>query len=137
MDFFHHKMLISTLFCCLGIPFNLYKFFFYLITIKVIKCYITICKTSNLHIANIIYISCIIKYSWYIRANIAVAITDTKYHWTVFSCYIYFIWIFLEHNCKCVRTTNPDHSMINGIYWSMLILLIIIINKLNSNFCIS
>ena len=137
MDFFHHKMLISTFFCCLGIPFNLYKFFFYLITIKVIKCYITICKTSNLHIANIIYISCIIKYSWYIRANIAVAITDTKYHWTVFSCYIYFIWIFLEHNCKCVRTTDTNHSVVNGIYWSMLILLIIIINKLNSNFCIS
>ena len=129
-------MLISTLFCCLSIPFNLYKLFFYLITIKVIKCYITICKTSNLHIANIIYISCIIKYSRYIRANIAVAITDTKYHWAVFSCYIYFIRIFLEHNRKCVRTTDTNHSMVNSIYRCMLIFLIIIIYKLNSHFCI-
>ena len=129
-------MFKATLFSCLCIPLDFNKFFLNLITIKIIKYCFTITQLSNLHIANIIYISCIIKYSWYIRANITVAITDTKYHWAVFSCYIYFIRIFLEHNRKCVRTTDTYHSMVNGIYRCMLIFLIIIIYKLNSHFCI-
>ena len=136
MNLLHHEMLIATLFGSFCIPFDRNQIFLDLIAIQIVKCCLTISQTTKFHIPNVINISCIFQNSRNIRCDIAISISNTNNHRTVFSCNIDFIWILFKHHCKCIRTTNTNHRMINRIYRCMFIFLVIVIHKLHGNFCI-
>ena len=127
MDFLHHEVLISTLFCCLSIPVNSCKFFLDFITIKIIECSLATFKACHLQVPDIIYISCIFKDSRYIRCNICLIPIDTNNHRAVLTRNPDFTWILFKHYCKCIRTTYTNHSLSKRINWSNIVFLVIII----------
>ena len=43
---------------------------------------------------------------------------------------------YQEHDSKCIRSTDTDHRMIDRIYRSSLIFLIVVVNQFHGYFCI-
>ena len=136
MDLFHHEMLESSFFCCFCIPVDHFHLLLDFFPIKVVESNLTLTYTGHLHIADIINISGIFQDSRNIRSNISFSILHTKDHRAVLSCDINFFRIITEHDRKCIRSTDTDHRMIDRIYRSSLIFLIVVVNQFHGYFCI-
>ena len=130
-------MLISAFFCRLCIPVDGFHFFLNFFTVKIIESYFPFGQLCKLQIADIVDISGIFQYSRNVRCKIAFAACYTDNHRTVFSGSIDLTGIFLEHDSKCIRTTDSYKSVVQSIYGSSEVLLVVIIDQLNSYFCIS
>ena len=59
MDLLHHKMLKARFLRSFRIPLDLHQIFLNLIAVQVVECYISLLQTAELHISDIINISCI------------------------------------------------------------------------------
>ena len=130
-------MLIATFFCCLCVPVDGFHFLLNLFTVKVVESHFSLGQLCKLQIADIVDISCILQYSRNVRCKIAFAACYTNNHRTVFSGSVDLTGIVLEHNCKCIRATDSYKSVVQSIYRCSEVLLVIIVDQLNSHFCIS
>ena len=136
MDLFHHEMLVTALFRCFRIPLNMFFLFLDFFPVQIVKGDLAFADTGHLQISDIIHVSCVFQDSRNIGCDIGSAVLHTQDHRAVFAGYINFTWISLERDRKGIRATDTYHRMIDGIHRRSLILLVIIINQLNSYLCI-
>ena len=111
VDFFHHKVLISSLFSSFCIPINLLWFFFNFFAIQIVKGDLSPFHMSHLQISNIINISCIFQNRRNIGSNIRLPVSHTQNHRAVFSCYKNLSRIITEHHGECIGTSDAYHRM--------------------------
>ena len=131
MDLFHHEMLISGFFRCFCIPFNGFQLSLDLISIKIVEGDFAFFHTRHLQISDIIYIAGVFQDRRYVRSDKGFIFCHSKDHGAVFSGYIYFTRIILEHDRKGIGTTDTYHGMCDGIHRCSLIFLVIIIDQLD------
>ena len=136
MDFFHHEMLETCFFGCLCIPINCLHFFLDFFAVQIVESDLTFADTGHLQVADIIHISCIFQNCRNIGCYIGFSVSYTKDHRAVFTCHIDFFRIIFKHDCKCIGTTNTNHSMVDCIDWCSFVFFVIVIYKFDSYFCI-
>ena len=129
-------MLKSCFLSSLCIPFDRLGFFLDLISIQVIESDLSLSHTGHFQVSDIINISGIFQDCRNIRCNIGFSILYSQDHRAVFTCHIDFSRIILKHDRQCIGTADTYHGMVDGIYRSAQILLIIIVHQFHCHLCI-
>ena len=134
MNLLQHEMLVACFFSCFCIPFDLRWLFLNLISIQIVKGNCPVCQTCHLQVSDVINIAGIFQNRRNIRSHIAVSVLHADDHRTVLTGNINLPGIILEHDRQGIGTADTDHGMVDGIYRSVLVFLVIVIDELHCHF---
>ena len=97
--FFNHEMLITAFFGSVNVPFHFVNFFFYFVFVIIKYFYTVSLNNSYFVVVKEINISCMMKYSRYIRRNKIFALAFSYYKRTILSCCY-----------KCIRIITAKYA---------------------------
>ena len=109
MDLFHHKVLISALFCGGHIPLNLCHFFFDDIQVFVIHGYAVPCQLHDFSVFQNINLTCMFQHRRNIRRNIIAVFRKSDDQRTVFFYRNNLIRIIFIQNTEGIGSFNSMH----------------------------